>query len=487
MKFLIDTNIFIPLEPTAPEESKPLRSTATLFAQKANELGFPLFVHSAQRQDICGDRDASRRELRKTLLGKYPTLPNPPPSSRVDAILGIPDEQSHDWVDHQLLAAVYADAVDSLVTEDIGIHRKAKRLSLHHRVAYLTEALTEVDALSDKAPPALPAVQSTKAHNLDASDHIFVAVRQDYPEFDQWLLKCKREHRQAWIVHAPDTTYAGVSIVKREEQADLGMPGKTLKICMFKISDTHTGFRYGELLLRDVLKYAESNQFQFLFVEVFPKQERLIAFLNDFGFYDLNSNTRRGELRLAKRLSFTDDDIGALDPLEFNRRFGPSAMKWRNVSAFVVPIKPKYHDVLFPEATQQVQFFEGERACGNALRKAYLCNSVSRELRSGSILAFYRSEDAKAITVLAVVEDTLVSDTPTKIARFVGKRTVYPYKEIQRLCRKPVLAILFRQTRVLRSPFKLDNLLRNRIIAAAPQSITKLTFSARQWIQTHIQ
>ncbi len=487
MKFLIDTNIFIPLEPTAPEESEPLRSTATLFAQKANELGFPLFVHSAQRQDIRGDRDESRRELRKTLFGKYPALPDPPASARVDTILGIPDEESHDWVDHQLLAAVYADAVDVLVTEDVGIHRKAKRLGLHHRVAYLAEALIEVDALSDKPPRALPAVRSTKAHNLDASDQIFVSVREDYPDFDQWLLKCKREHRQAWVVNAPDTTYAGVSIVKREDRPDLGMRDKTLKLCMFKISDMHTGFRYGELLLRDVLNYAERNQFHSLFVEVFPKQQRLIAFLNDFGFYDLRSNTRRGEIRLAKRFSFTTDEIGSLDPLEFNRRFGPSAMKWADITAFVVPIKPKYHDVLFPEATQQAHFFEGERACGNAFRKAYLCNSVSRELRPGSILAFYRSEDLKAVTVLAVVEDIFVSNKATEIARFVGKRTVYPFVEIQRLCRKPVLAVLFRQTRILGSPLMLDNLLRNKIIAAAPQSITKVSLSARKWIQTQVQ
>ncbi len=69
------------------------------------------------------------------------------------------------------------------------------------------------------------------------------------------------------------------------------------------------GFRYGELLLRDVLYYAEQNAFGFLFVEVFPKQERLITFLNDFGFYDLRMNTRRGELRLGKKLTFSEGDI----------------------------------------------------------------------------------------------------------------------------------------------------------------------------------
>ncbi len=116
---------------------------------------------------------------------------------------------------------------------------------------------------------------------------------------------------------------------------------------MFKISDRHAGCRYGELVLRDIFNYAEQNRFRSLFVEVFPKQERLIAFLNEFGFFDLGKPTLRGELRLAKALQFTADNVAKLDPLEFNRRFGPSATKWSDVSAFVVPIKPKYHDCTF--------------------------------------------------------------------------------------------------------------------------------------------
>jgi len=276
----------------------------------------------------------------------------------VDSALGVPERSSHDWVDHQLLAALQADAVDTLVTEDVRIHRRAKRLGLHHRVAFLTEALTELEALSDKPQGSLPAVETTKAHNLDSDDEIFIMVRQEYPEFDKWLTKCKREHRQAWIVRGPDNKYAGVSIVNREDRADLGLPDKTLKICMFKISDRHAGHRYGELLLRDIFNYAEQNAFQSLFVEVFPKQERLIAFLNEFGFFDLAKPTSRGELRLGKALQFTADEVAKLDPLEFNRRFGPSAIKWSDVSAFVVPIKPKYHDVLFRRQRRKLSFLK---------------------------------------------------------------------------------------------------------------------------------
>ncbi len=112
MKYLIDTNVFIPLEPTAPGEIEPLTSAATSFAQKANRAGFPLFVHPAQTTEILHDRDDQRRSLRSTLLGKYPVLPEPPTSARVDRILGQVPINTHHWVDHQLVAAL--DAVDDV-------------------------------------------------------------------------------------------------------------------------------------------------------------------------------------------------------------------------------------------------------------------------------------------------------------------------------------------------------------------------------------
>jgi ribosomal protein S18 acetylase RimI-like enzyme len=486
VKYLIDTNVLIPLEPTAPMEIERLTPAAIRFVQSANRSGFPLFVHPAQLADVAADGNDERCRLRLALLQKYPSLPNPPSATTINRVLGEPTAATNDWVDHQLLAALYSDAVDYLVTEDVRIHRKAKRLQLHHRVAYVLEAITALDALCETVPPALPAVTSTKAHNIDAADPIFASVREDYPEFDDWLIKCKREHRQAWLVTAPDKTYAGVSIVNAEQRPEFRTTEKTLKICIIKISEAHSGFKYGELLLREVLHYAEQNGFDLLFVEVWPRHEQLVSFLNEFGFYDLNLNTERGELRLGKRLNPTEHELAKLEPLELNKQFGPTAMKWSDTTAFIVPIKPKYHDTLFPEATVQSHFFEGRSACSNALRKAYLCNSVSREIKPGAILVFYRSEDWQTLTVLGVAEETLRSNSATEIARFVGKRTVYPLREIEALCKQPVLAILFRQSRVLADPIKLDKLLQHKIIAAAPQSITKLTVAARKWIQKQI-
>lgn len=486
MKHLIDTNVFIPLEPTGPGDVAPNTSPVVAFAQKANRAGFPLFVHPAQLRDIRSDRDDQRRTLRETLIQKYPALPEPPPSARIDSILGVPREDHNDWVDHQLIAALHADAVDVLVTEDVGIHRKAKRLGLHHRVMFIADAAIALDALVDSVPEPLPAVTALKAHNIDSTDPIFDSVRHDYPGFDDWLSKCRREHRQGWVIEPVLGGYGGVCIVNREDRSDVAGQRKALKICTFKISDAHSGFRFGELLLRHVLAYAEQNGFEVLFIEVFPKQDRLIAFLNEFGFEDVNKPTERGELRLVKRLFGTPDELSSLSAFEVNKRFGPAVIKWDDVSSFVIPIQPRFHDLLFPEATAQTSMFAGQHACGNALRKAYLCNASTREIRSGDVLLFYRSEDMQSVTVVGVAEETFVSCRDTEIARFVGKRTVYPLAEIQKLCAKEVLAILFRQAKALRNPPDLQTLIANGIVTAAPQSITKLNLNSKKWIQTYV-
>jgi L-amino acid N-acyltransferase YncA len=486
VNYLIDTNIFIPLEPTAPSDMQVISDRVIAFAQKAHSAGFKLFVHPAQEQDLASDKNEQRRAMREALFNKYPRLPHPPNSRRMDEFLGEPAENTNHWVDHQLLAAVFADAVDTLVTEDVGIHRKARRVGVQQRVATISDAIAEVDALCDKPTAALPAVRCMKAHNLNDGDLIFESVRRSYPGFDQWLTKCKREHRDCWVIPTADEVYAGVAIVKREDEPPFGRPLKTLKICTFKIDQRFTGSKYGELLLRDVFQYAEQNNFQQLYVEAFREQEQLIDFLEQFGFADVGADNERGERRLAKRLVFSEQDYVSLAPLDFNQRYGPSAVKWKDIPAFLIPIKPKYHDTLFPEATLQQELIQGQAACGNALRKAYLCNATSREIRPGAVLIFYRSGDVRAITVIGVAEDTCVANDAVKIARFVGKRTVYPFGEIKRLCSKEVLAILFRQAQVLQRPIELDKLVKNNIVSAAPQSIMKLDTSAKRWLQKQL-
>ena len=175
-----------------------------------------------------------------------------------------------------------------------------------------------------------------------------------------------------------------------------------------------------------------------------------------------------------------------MQPLLFNVKYGPHAVKFKNVRTFVIPIKPRYHCLLFPEAEEQLELMPGLRPFGNSIRKAYLSNASIRRIKPGANILFYRSEDWQSITSLGVVEDTLISSWATEIARYVGKRTVYTLAKIEALCHNEVLAILFRQSRILEKPIHLDELLANRALTTPPRSIVTARKEGIEWLWSRI-
>ena len=77
----------------------------------------------------------------------------------------------------------------------------------------------------------------------------------------------------------------------------------------------------------------------------------------------------------------------------------------------------------------------------------------------------------------------LVSRRPDEIARFVGRRTVYSYAEIRAMCKRPVLAILFRQAAVMTEPADLRELISRGVVKSAPRSIVRARKEGLEWIR----
>jgi hypothetical protein len=173
-------------------------------------------------------------------------------------------------------------------------------------------------------------------------------------------------------------------------------------------------------------------------------------------------------------------------PLDFNIFYGPHSVRIENIPAFIIPIKPQYHRLLFPESEPQLELSPGGHACGNSIRKGYLCNALIRRLPQGANLLFYRSEDIRAVTSLGVLEEILVSGNSIEVARFVGKRTVYNLNEIEALCQADVLALLFRQARVLTNPITFEELVENGCLSTPPQSVQSIPQEKSQWLQTRL-
>jgi L-amino acid N-acyltransferase YncA len=482
MKLLIDTNVFIPLEPTHPSQREALTESVTRLARLASESGFQTYLHPAARADLDRDKDLDRSRLRHTLFSKYPAIPDPPPvTARLEGILGKAAPFTNNWVDHQLIAALDAEAVDFLVTEDQKLLKKARRAGLGSRVYTVPEAIGLIETLSDRVPSPPPAVRPVKSHAIEATDPILDSFRDDYPEFDNWFSKCRRQHRQAWIIEGPAREIAAFCIVNPEKDALPPLTGKVLKLCSFKVSERYSGARFGELLLKAVLDHAVRNHYDWIYVTVFDKHERLIDLFETFGFSRLDARTSLGELILAKPAR---PDLGTApsSPLPFHIRYGPRFFR-TDVPWFVVPIQPRYARVLFPESAEQRVLHPGAHPFGNAIRKAYLCRAPIRTLSEGCVLLFYRSSEDRGGIALGIVEETLVSSSPEELARVVGKRTVYSLKEIEQMCSRPVLAILFRQARVFEETIPTQELVRQGLFKRPPQSIMTLEGGSLEWLK----
>ncbi len=429
--------------------------------------------------------------MRLRLIKKYVELPKPPilEDDFLNSI-GNPTEGSNSWIDANLILAAKQNLVNFLITEDLGIHRKCSILGIQDRCLNIEQAISLLESRKISPPVAPPAVKACFAHELDFSDPIFDSLRQDYEGFNNWLKKCALEHRQCWIILVGDKPgYSGIAITNPENTDFPQLDSPSLKLCTFKVAEESKGFRFGELLLRALFDYANSNRFKSIFVEANIKHQVLIHMLAELGFNECGHKTGdTNELVLGKQLNPSSIDENSLTPLEFHKRFCPSHISWKSSKGFVVPIVPCFHSSLFPELDDQQLLLAGLDAFGNAIRKAYLCNTNTTLIEEGDILLFYRSRDQSAITTLGVVERTLRSRETRLIQTFMSNRTVYSKRDIdEKTARNSCLAILFYHAPLLREPISLTSLRSAGILNGTPQSITQISPSSLEWIKSRIQ
>jgi L-amino acid N-acyltransferase YncA len=474
--------VLISAEPTARTLDEPNVQSVAHLIGLIEEGRHQIYVHPASLAELDRDGDEERRRMRRALLKKYLTLEAPPPiPPEFEAIFRRVDDGTPGSADSALLASVAGDAVDFLVTEDQRLLKRARRAGFEARVVTAAEAAAAIEGLFRFFPHPPPAVERLPCHALASNDSFFDSLRRDYPEFDEWMAKCRREHRSAWVIHDEGDKIAGLCIVKDAKSLRGGH--LRMKICTFKIDERYRGLRYGELLLKAVFDYAGKNKFTSAYVTVFPRHEELRALFEAFGFENQETRTTRGEVVMIKRLQYSAEEYESIEALEFNVRFGPRALSLRGVGLFVVPVLPGFHARLFPEAENQGDLFPGRYPFGNGIRKAYVCNSPTQRLVPGSVLLFYRSREARGITCAGVVEQVLRGRDPDRIASFVGTRTVFSYEEIEAISQRSALAVLFRQARVFHPPWRPKELVERAVLAAAPRSITEVSKEGQDWIR----
>ena len=311
-------------------------------------------------------------------------------------------------------------------------------------------------------PAALPrAIRTVPMHNIDPTIPFFDSLRESYAEFDGWYSRVAQEGREAWIVSHDSGAFGGLvaprALVIYKEESDPALdegtiPGKGLKLSTFKVGEEIRGRKIGELFLKTAMAHAQRRGLAFVFVTMRPEKREhnhLEDLCVDFGFQ--KRGTYQGDNVFVKEQPSSPPPIGELDALEYHRRRYPFFFAGDGVGKFMVPIRPEYHDILFPEAQSQLSldaFPPG--SAGNAIKKAYLCRAQIRQIKPGGILLFYRSGDRQAVATVGVVERAEIMTNCDDIMSVVSKRTVYSYNEVKQVFGEgATLVLLFRVARHL--------------------------------------
>lgn len=491
MRFLLDTNILIPLE----DSMAVLEPNLTNFVRLAGQHKHDLLYHPASRRDLNRDSNTARRQQTLNRINRYQELPNPP-----DCPWNTPSTDENDAVDNDILYAIERNAVDALVTEDRGIHTKAKARGLEKRIYYIQTAEQWLLNLHSEKPVSLPNIRLVNLHQLDINSPFFDSLRQNYqtPPFDEWFAKVSREGRKAWIYGDSDSALEALCIfhVQTNEiitDDNQSLRGEALKLCTFKVGEAVRGKKIGELLLKMAFRYASENGIENIFITTNPSEVHLVDLLTDFGF--VARGAHKGDNVYVKSHPKKIPPNNGLDAFEFHRKFFPHYLTDGSVQKFVVPIKPKYHKVLFPDyltpeqrqAQQQLELFSEENTVGNAIKQAYLCHTQLKQIKRGDIVMFYRSDDIKTLTSIGVVEDFDVLHNAEEIARVVSRRTVYRFDEIQEMAVKPTKVILFRLVRHLANGVPWQWMKENGVVSGNIQTIRKIDDTAFRKVINHAE
>ena len=457
-----------------------LESNLANFVRLASVGGHQLLYHPATVADFERDMDAQRKARNLQRIAQYPALDKP-----AACPWNIPTTSPNEACDNEILYAIECDAVHALVTEDRGLHGKARARGLSDRVYTIQTAEDWLRRLHEPRLVSLPNIQDVPLHSLTPglASSFFDSLREGYDGFDTWFRDKARDNRKAWVYRDENDSLEAICIyaVQSDEQindATERLPGQALKLCTFKVGNAVRGRKIGELFLKAAFRYATENACEHLFIHANPtRHDYLIGLLQEFGFEE--RGTYAGDLVLVKTHPKAAPASDALAPLEYTRKYFPHFRRDASVQKFLIPIQPRFHDTLFPDySPRQRRLFGSAANAGNAIKLAYLCHAQTTAIKAGDVVLFYRTDDEKAVTSVGVVDRFDVLQDAARIASLVRRRTVYRIEEIDEMAKRPTKVILFRLVEHFPHSVSYDQLLREHVVSGPIQSIRKVSDDA---------
>lgn len=438
MKVLLDTNILIHREAGTVD-----RDDIGVLFRWLDQIRAQKCIHPGSIGEI--ERHGNPQVVRafRVKLDSYHVLRTVAPETPQIAALRAADRTENDKLDTSLLLELAAGRVEALITEDRGIHRKARSCALSSSVftidSFLEKVTAENPALADYK---VLSVKKTYFGNVNHRDPFFDSFRGDYPGFDSWFNR--KADETAYVCTSDAGNVVAFLYLKREGEDEnysniepRFAPAKRLKIGTLKVASN--GYKLGERFL----KIAFDNALQFgvdeIYVTAFGKsaeQDRLIRLLQDWGFVPHGQKSSAAGIEQVFVRAFRP----AADPLDPRRTYPFISRKTRQ---FIVPIYPGYHTELLPDSilnTESPADFVENKPNRNAISKVYVSRSVERSLRPGDVIVFYRTKSGDApahytsvATTIGVVQEVVAGiKNKAEFIQICRKRSVFSDSELEK-------------------------------------------------------
>ena len=176
-------------------------------------------------------------------------------------------KKSHDFVDNSLLYSILKGECAFLITNDNGIHKKAKKLdhiepNFSERIFNTEEIINNFKEYTPKYPYI---IKKTTMNYLNINDPIFIKLKRDYEEFEEWFKSKQTEKRDCLVYNKPNKSHGALLIYKKEEEK-IPLDNKILPIKnRIKIATmivTSEGYKIGEFFLKWIINYALKNNLE---------------------------------------------------------------------------------------------------------------------------------------------------------------------------------------------------------------------------------
>ncbi|ABQ06672.1 PIN domain-containing protein [Flavobacterium johnsoniae] len=430
MRILLDTNIIV-----HREASKVYNQDIGLLFNWLDKMHFEKCVHPLSIEEISTYKDIDVVNTMKVKVENYNVLKTISPDTEGINQLRLIDKSVNDSNDTSILNELVNNRVNFLITEDKGIHRKAKILGISDKVykidAFIEKLVFENPALSDYK---VLSVKKEYFGNIDLKDSFFDSFKDDYAEFENWFNSKADKESYICLVENEVKAFLFLKIENTDENYNDIIPPfsskKRLKIGTFKV--TSTGYKLGERFLKVIFDNALVNNVDEIYVTIFDKreeQQRLISLLEEWGFkYWGTKSTKNGVENVYVR------DFAKI-LLDNPRKCFPFV--GRRSRIFINPIYPDYHTELFPDSilnNESPQDYIENEPHRNALKKVYISRSYRKDLKPGDIILFYRTggKYAGVLSTIGVVENVILNITSEEdFIRLCRKRSVFDDNELK--------------------------------------------------------